>query len=586
MHLIIFAQVRSKGRRQLLLNCRLVLTCILVRRTSPHFQHHPFLFNEDDACFCYTLVFQKIVMVQSAQPLDQNVSQRGFYEHEPIRKADEIRLLNLRGGKPEEIIKADLETVNIREGRGHDYDAISYTWADENDDATKCCSLEIGSHGLLLPIPRNCDTVLRRVQKYTNRVWIDAVCINQNDIQERAKQVDLMSMIYIGASRTFAYVGEAKDDSDLVLGNLAAGTWTPPHLLESFFERPYFSRVWVVQEIALSQHIIMLCGEIPQKWTNFMDSENLRQIYTQSFYETFPTVFKLDRQYRLRSATLLDILHLGRTCNASDPRDKVFGLMALVSAEYRLSANYSMSTADLYTQIATEFYKSQDIGMLAVLGNLCYRSDEARAQTQGLPTWVPDWNQCEPTLLQRAPEAVEYLRCHEPIFDDNDATALFLNGRLGGTLDALSKSSRFIKTVIHLSSSKPRPYEKLPSAYGDKSVYIFETTPTTEPTGRMTQMPNSSRRSSLSATQIGFPRKNYAFLVALLDHPKASKTYTLAQCQEKLKAFGDVKDRPRLLDGGDETQTYHLLGFIEIVSSGTLAQAVPWDEEPCTIRIV
>lgn len=586
MHLIIFAQVRSKGRRQLLLNCRLVLTCILGRRASPHFQHHLFLFNEDDACFCYTLVIQKIVMVQSAQPLNQKVSQRGLYEHEPIRKADEIRLLNLRGGKSGEIIKADLETVNVRGGRSHEYDAISYTWADENDDATKCCSLEIGSHGLLLPITRNCDTVLRRVQKYTNRVWIDAVCINQNDIQERAKQVDLMSMIYIGASRTFAFVGEAKDDSDLVLRNLAAGTWTPPHLLESFFERPYFSRVWVVQEIALSQHIILLCGEIAQKWTNFMDSENLRQIYTQSFYETFPTVFKLDRQHRLRSATLLDILHLGRTCNASDPRDKVFGLMALVSAEYRLSANYSMSTADLYTQIATKFYKSQDIGMVAVLGNLCYRSGEARAQTRGLPTWVPDWNQCEPTLLQRAPEAVEYLRCHEPIFEDNDTTALFLNGRLRGTLDALSKSSQAIKTVIHLSNSKSRPWEELPSVHGDKSVYIFETTPTAEPTGRITQMLNSGRRSSLRATQIRFSRTNYAFLVALLDHPKAAKTFTLAQYQEKLKAFGDVKDRPRFLDGGDETQTYQLLGFIEIVSFGTLAQVVAWDEEPCTIRIV
>lgn len=444
-----------------------------------------FLFDEDDAHFCYTLVIQKIEMFQSAQPRDRTVSQRGVYKHEPIRKADEIRLLNLRGCKPGDIIKADLETVNVREGRDHGYDAVSYTWADENGESTKCCSLEIGSHGLLLPITRNCDAVLRWVQKYTDRVWIEAVCINQNDIQERAKQVDLMSMIYTGASRTFAYVGEATDDSDSVLRNLAAGTWAPSHLLEPFFGRPYFSRVWVVQEIALSQHIIMMCGDTSERWTSSMDSENLRRIYTQSVYQTFPTVFKLDRQHHLRSATLLDVLHLGRSCKASDPRDKVFGLMALVTAEQRLSANYSMSTADLYTQIAKGFDKSQVFGMIAILGNLCYRSDEARAKTQGLPTWVPDWSQCEPTLLHRAPEAMEWLKNHDPIFQDNDETALFLRGKIVGTLDALRKSSEVAKPVIHLSNPRPGSWRELPSACGEKSVYVFETATTTTSTQRM-----------------------------------------------------------------------------------------------------
>lgn len=530
--------------------------------------------------------FERLRWFNQRQPHDRNVSQRGVYIHEPFRKANEIRLLNLRGGKPGDIIKADLETVNVREGRDHGYDAISYTWADENGDATKCCSLEIGSHGLLLPITRNCDAVLRRVQKYTNRVWIDAVCINQNDIQERAKQVDLMSMIYTGASRTFAYLGEATDDSDSVLRNLAVGTWTPPHLLEPFFGRPYFSRVWVVQEIALSQHIIMMCGETCEKWTDFMDSGHLRRIYTQSVYQTFPTVFKLDPQHHLRSASLLDVLHLGRSCKASDPRDKVFGLMALVTAEQRLSANYSMSTADLYTEIAKGFDKSQARGIVAILGNLCYRSDEARAQTQGLPTWVPDWSQCESILLHRAPEAMEWLLNHDLIFQDNDETALFLRGKIVGTLDALSKSSEVVKTVIHLSNSRPGSFRELPSAYQEKSVYVFETATTTTSSERMAQTLNSGRRSSPRALQRRLPLRNYAFLVALLDHPKAADGYTLAQYQEKLQAFENIKDRPRLLDRGDEVQSYQLLGFIEIVSLRTLTQFGPWGTDPCTIRIV
>lgn len=174
------------------------------------------------------------------------MDQAAGYEYEPIREADEIRLLCLRHGTLGGIITGDLETVRIQESRY--YDAISYTWADEHGDTTKCCSLRIGSSDALLPITRSCDSVLRQVRKHTSRVWIDAVCINQDDIQERGQQVDLMPLIYKGASRTFAYVGETANDSDIVLRNLSEGVWTPPYLLDSFFARPYFWRVWVVQD--------------------------------------------------------------------------------------------------------------------------------------------------------------------------------------------------------------------------------------------------------------------------------------------------------------------------------------------------
>ncbi|KAG6363802.1 hypothetical protein INS49_008905 [Diaporthe citri] len=212
----------------------------------------------------------------------RNVKQPAIYKYEPIRKGDDIRLLSLRPGKPGDIIRADLETVSVL-ARRHYYDAISYTWADENGDSTKCCSLKIGSPGVLLPITRNCDSVLRRVRKHTDRVWIDAVCIDQDNVRERGQQVDLMPRIYKSAVRTFACVGEASRESELVLRNLSEGIWTPPHLLGPFFARPYFSRVWVVQEVALSKSVIMMCGDTAVEWTGFMQGEYLRQLYISSY---------------------------------------------------------------------------------------------------------------------------------------------------------------------------------------------------------------------------------------------------------------------------------------------------------------
>lgn len=328
----------------------------------------------------------------------ENVDQPAMDKYEPLRERNDIRLLKFRPGNIGDIVQADPETVSVRTGR-HYYDAISYTWADENGDATKCCSLKIGSSGLLLPITRNCDSVLRRVHKYTDRVWIDAVCIDQDNIRERGHQVDLMPRIYKSAVRTFSYVGEATEDSDLVLRNLAKGIWTPPHLLDSFFARPYSSRVWVVQEVALSKSITMVCGNTVVEWIGLMQGEYMRQLYTSSYYESFPTVFRLSRQYRIGAANLLDALLLGRSCNASDPRDKVFGLLGIVHEEGRPPANYSLSTAEVYVQIVMYLLKVQKRGLDVILGNLCHRSDESRVQMKDLPHWVPDWSQCGPTFF-------------------------------------------------------------------------------------------------------------------------------------------------------------------------------------------
>lgn len=393
------------------------------------------------------------------------VDQPALYKYEPIREGDDFRLLNLRRGKPGDVIRADLRTLPFHSRRA--YSAVSYTWADENGDTTKCCNLEIGPRRLLLPITRNCDSVLRRVREYAKWVWIDAVCIDQDNVRERSRQVDMMALVYKCASRTFAYIGEASDGSDLVLRNLSDGVWTPPHLLGPFFARSYFSRVWVVQEVALSRNVIMICGDTAVPWTL---KEGLRQIYTSSYYDTFPTLFHIERIHQLQLATILEALLMGRSCHASDPRDKVFGLLGLVDVLRRPSANYSMSTAELYTKITTDLYEPYLRELDVILGNLCHRSDEARQQTKNLPSWVPDWNQCEPTLLQRVPHARKFLASQDPIFEYKNETGLFLRGIILGTLDTLKENTNISIIDIHLSNSRSRSVATLPPVYRGRAL--------------------------------------------------------------------------------------------------------------------
>lgn len=555
-----------------------------------------------------------------------NVDQPAIYKYEPLRERNDIRLLKFRPGRLGDIIWADLETVSARAGR-HYYDAISYTWADENGDATKCCSLKIGSPGALLPITRNCDSVLRRVHKYTDTVWIDAVCIDQDNIRERGHQVDLMPRIYRSAVRTFAYVGEASEDSDLVLRNLAKGIWTPPHLLDPFFARPYFSRVWVVQEVALSKSIAMVCGDTAVEWTGLMQGEYMRQIYTSSYYETFPTLFRLGRQHYLGVATLLDALSLGRSCNASDPRDKVFGLLGIVSEESRLPANYSLSTAEVYTQIVMHLLKDQQWGLDVILGNLCHRSHESRVQIKDLPSWVPDWNQCGPTFLERVPRALEFLKSQESIFQDNDGTGLFLEGQFLGTLDIVEEHTNLITILhMHLFDSRSRESRNLPPAYPDRRVYVFSAG-FRESRGwqnRWTLMEWEKDRNLAFSSLQSIPEDIYAFLVARTNDGEPAKTNLSARREGEsqgerespgeLETFGVAEDGSRtlatedatpgnaskeLLDGCDGANNFELLGLIEVFPvlpfSEIASRIKPfWDKHqtlypttvPCTIRIV
>lgn len=524
-------------------------------------------------------------------PRDGNVDQPATYKHEPFRERNDIRLLKFRPGKLGDIIWADLETVSARAGR-HYYDAISYTWADENGDATKCCSIRIGSPGLPLPITRNCDSVLRRVHKYTDRVWIDAVCIDQDNIRERGHQVDLMPRIYKSAVRTFAYVGEASEGSDLVLRNLAKGIWTAPHLLDPFFARPYFSRVWVVQEVALSKSIAVVCGDTAVEWTGLMQGEYLRQIYTSSYYETFPTLFRLGRQHYLGVATLQDALSLGRSCNASDPRDKVFGLLGIVSEESRLPANYSLSTAEVYTQIVMHLLKDQQWGLDVILGNLCHRSHESRVQIKDLPSWVPDWNQCAPTFLERVPRALEFLAYQEPIFEDNDGTGLFLEGQIVCTLKSLEERTDLMtitdlylfnsRTDIHLFNTHARSKDlrKLPPIYRDRRLYVFFA----RPWQSENQWPLKEWKDR------GLPKSilqqirtsEFVFLVAHTSGDESAETDLSAQregeSQGNSEACGGAEDGSRSLDAEDATpgkaskeprdrrgaaNSFELLGLIE-----------------------
>ncbi|KAL0262769.1 hypothetical protein SLS55_001742 [Diplodia seriata] len=144
-----------------------------------------------------------------------------MYEYTPLSPGHTIRILTLWPGSGDTQLRC--ETREVALGEGVYYEALSYTWGDQSTGTL------ISFNGLLLPIaPNLCSALLHlRLPDRPRSLWIDAVCINQLDNEEKSEQVRMMRGIYQEASRVVVWLGPMEDDSDaamdLVTGDLTAG---------------------------------------------------------------------------------------------------------------------------------------------------------------------------------------------------------------------------------------------------------------------------------------------------------------------------------------------------------------------------
>ncbi|KAK4443102.1 heterokaryon incompatibility protein-domain-containing protein [Podospora aff. communis PSN243] len=223
----------------------------------------------------------------------------------PLRDARrEIRLLNLEPHLDNTFAPIDirLETANLWQAA--EYTCLSYRWGDATD--TK--SVIVDGHDF--PVRTNLHDALKRLRlrDEPRRLWIDAICINQDDNSERAAQVGAMQYIFQNATDVIAWIGEEEGGPHgrpvtqraadfvrelsfwgrrLLKSNEESNVddeildWirsvTPPGLVGSpwrdflaLIERPWFSRIWIVQEVAVAKAVTVWCGSHRWDWVDFL----------------------------------------------------------------------------------------------------------------------------------------------------------------------------------------------------------------------------------------------------------------------------------------------------------------------------
>lgn len=341
-----------------------------------------------------------------------NPPSAGSYIYQALGKY-QIRLLALAPGEESDDIHIRLTHVDLEKDPHVDYEALSYAWGTSEPTQRVVVDADDGSSPSMIPIRDNLAHALRRIRDtMTTRIlWIDALCLNQEDDKEKSHQVPFMAEIYRRAACVIVWLGPEHDGSTSAmeilrdLGENLTMDWetTVIKYSDSFgdklnilrnsaslktsiarlVERDWFQRIWVLQEVFLSRRCSVFCGPSQVKYDTFMRGALYGGIFSRSPHPDMLLGFMWRRPITLG---ILNRVASGKKC--TDPRDRIYGVLAILeeNEEHPLHVDYSLSVPEVYTAATKHFVQTQEsLSMLDSCGLTSKPMDN-------LPSWVPDFS--------------------------------------------------------------------------------------------------------------------------------------------------------------------------------------------------
>lgn len=292
-------------------------------------------------------------------------------------------------------------------------------------------------------------------------IWIDSVCINPDDAMDRTAQISILPDILKKARNVIIWLGKKDAFTPDALkalktlssvphdewSNLVSLDWNsqeqyferlnivPPQLrswlsLIAFFNRPWFSGIWAVQEVTIGKNVILACGkniipwEMVSKTLSFLTHTGWYKELHTNHLRNFPgnglkpgsrrlkkhqmllnsdTGFKMaviqleSTRAGSESTQLLPLfrylLRAHRYCEVSDKRDIIYGILGLsrkdslpfTRSSNALTPNYELAAQDVYSNVARVLLQCYGLGILSDV-------QDSIASIPNLPTWVPDYS--------------------------------------------------------------------------------------------------------------------------------------------------------------------------------------------------
>jgi len=276
----------------------------------------------------------------------------GRIEYEPISRGmsennAEFRLLRLQKGNNYlvecEIFHAPLCDPGLRPK----YNALSYTWGNPKKKAV------IIVNGIRRKVRHNLGRALSALRREDEDMilWVDALCINQEDLEERGQQVRLMEEIYKNAEAVLIYLGRGNSKTSVAIdsiykaGNLNQNkrdlkskfTKEARMGLRDLIDRPWYDRVWILQEVAHARKALVYCGARSITTGAFTRALDVCDVevgpHREAVFSLMPdTSFGSWSWYLTqRERTLKSLLKKFQRSKACDPRDKIYALLSISS---------------------------------------------------------------------------------------------------------------------------------------------------------------------------------------------------------------------------------------------------------------
>ena len=374
---------------------------------------------------------------------------KGGFRYKPVSSAaQQIRLIQFKNVPFEhanfEQSPLECSMVTASLGENPEYRTLSYVWGED----TRCKPLLVD--GKLMYITVSLDIALRHLMLFQDllkqHIWIDAVCINQEDNEEKAWQVRMMKDIYMNAKSSIGWLGLADEVSRLALEtawecNLYMefvkkfGNWemwnnalprigediifAPPsgnlrrnNAIRLFLDRQFFARTWIHQEVMVARHIDLVCGTDVCDWDGLhlaimsmskylgdatfgtpLDGLGLKQLTATTgpiLGSPTPKCFQLRFYFEENTLAynLWSLVVLTRASKApcSNGRDAIYGVLSVANdaKKLKISPDYDASIEQCYIQTAKAFLRNGHLDVLTA----CQQPRSAMK----LPSWVPDFS--------------------------------------------------------------------------------------------------------------------------------------------------------------------------------------------------
>jgi len=389
--------------------------------------------------------------------ITENDFEDTIYESEALRHR-QIRLLTILpkegGEKDESPIRCSLRAVDLDKEQPV-YTALSYTWGHEKETIT------IIVNEINFQATQNLHSVLKHFRNTQNPIpalWVDAICINQNHNNEKEAQVRFMQSIFSRAKETWAWLGHEADESSKAIdlindlshvyrnscqkgktdlehadksqwGTLTSrGLENHAFAMEHLMARPYWYRVWIVQEIVLSKNIVFFCGGRKFFWesllfcayvlddpgTQYQGPKRKRLVFPGHGgdiqrilnIQSVRTDYQQNVESEMRDS-LLSLLSNHRATGATNAKDKFIALAGLArnaienhsvassDRDEALKQNWTDSlydkettVGDVYTLACKFLVKEKRHRPLDFLDS----AGLPRDPVYPMPSWVPDWS--------------------------------------------------------------------------------------------------------------------------------------------------------------------------------------------------